>query len=471
MREATSIPLPNPEGVSVQPAPQGSRWLIPLQLLRAGTRAIREHPLRSLIVVTLAGVALVGFALGAVNLWGYYHLRKARIATEHYHTQEAIDQLQYCLRLWPHDRESLLLAARAARRTESFDEAEQMLSRYPNSLQDKDYALERMLLRIETGDVDELSRTCQKRIEENDPASGLILEAMINAYIRLFRSRQAEACLRIWMSREPENPRAFFLQGVLAEQMEARQEATLSFMRVLELDPGYDEARLRLAMHLLDVAGTAEALPHLEYLQRKSPNHAMVQVYLARCRNQMGENEEAKRILDNLLSRRPDFAPALAQRGKVLVDLGNLEEAEQDLRRALDLEPGDPQLIYQLSQCLLRNGKTEESRRVQEQFKAVEEDIQHIREIVGGKMQKNPRDPQLHYEAGMIALRAGSTKNALRWFDSALKIDPNHAPTHRALSEYYQRLGQLGLSQEHWEKAKKADPVHIGKPPEETAKH
>jgi tetratricopeptide (TPR) repeat protein len=119
-----------------------------------------------------------------------------------------------------------------------------------------------------------------------------------------------------------------------------------------------------------------------------------------------------------------------------------------------------------LSQCLTNLGRTQEADALQQRLKQIEDDLTHLRDIVNTRMAQSPRDVSLHHEAGMIALRAGSYKEALRWFDSALQIEPNHAPTHRALAEFYQKTGQIGEAQKHWEAAKAADPEGtISRPP------
>jgi tetratricopeptide (TPR) repeat protein len=69
-------------------------------------------------------------------------------------------------------------------------------------------------------------------------------------------------------------------------------------------------------------------------------------------------------------------------------------------------------------------------------------------------------------EMGMIAMRAGNYPEMLRWFDIALRIEPKHAPTHRAMAEFLIKAGQLGEAQKHWETAKEVDPTGtVSRPP------
>ena len=71
----------------------------------------------------------------------------------------------------------------------------------------------------------------------------------------------------------------------------------LRYRHAVELDPGYNDPRLRLGGQLLDIGQSAEALPHLEYLRQRRPNDARVQVYLARCKDMLGRQAEAEKLL------------------------------------------------------------------------------------------------------------------------------------------------------------------------------
>src|SRR5262249_1463637 len=57
--------------------------------------------------------------------------------------------------------------------------------------------------------------------------------------------------------------------------------------------------------------------------------------------------------------------------------------------------------------------------------------------------------PAVYHEVAMIALRAGLAKEGLRWLQSALQVDPNHIPTHRALVIFYQETGSPILAAHH----------------------
>jgi tetratricopeptide (TPR) repeat protein len=122
-------------------------------------------------------------------------------------------------------------------------------------------------------------------------------------------------------------------------------------------------------------------------------------------------------------------------------------------RQAVALAPGDFQTHYRLYLCLEKNGKSDEAQKVQARLERIEGDIRRLQDISRVKMQHTPHDPALHYELGVIAMRAGAVEEGLRWLHSALEENPNHAATHKALMEYYLKIGDFGRAEQHRQKA------------------
>jgi tetratricopeptide (TPR) repeat protein len=409
-----------------------------------------RHPGRSLAIVGLVLAIGAGASVAGVWLWASYQLRLGRSALERYHTAEAVPHLQATLSIWPRDPESLLLAARAARRAGSLDEADHFLDRYQDVRgDDENLLLERVFVRAERGDPERVRNYTQALIEQNHPATPLIFEALARGYLRGYQPNKAEILLHDWLQRQPDNPQALLLEGQVRESQLRQSDALKSYRAALEADATFDEARLRLCETLMQLGSTEEALPHLEYLRQRIPNNPMVQVYLARIAERGGRGEEAEQMLDEVLACRPNFAPALAERGKLAWRAGHAVDAEKWLRQAVGREPGDFQARYHLYLSLEKNGKLDEAQKEQEQLRRMEKDMADIQAIVAGKMEQNPHNADLHYQIGTISLRAGAVEEGLRWLHSALKEDPRHQPTHQALMEHYQRIGDFGRAREH----------------------
>src|SRR5262249_42465127 len=114
----------------------------------AASRWLMRHPRHTLAVATLFVLIAACAGMSGAYLWAAYHLRAAREALERYHTNEALPHLQACLTVWQRDPETLLLAARAARRTGEFDWADHYLNQYQDVRGKEDEALflERVLV-------------------------------------------------------------------------------------------------------------------------------------------------------------------------------------------------------------------------------------------------------------------------------------------------------------------------------------
>ena len=443
MQETALPPAPD-GGPPSSPAPAGRRW----------AAALPRRPGRLLAAAALVALILLGAGLAAVNLWALYHYRAARAEMGRSHTAAARGHLEECLRAWPRDPDALLLAARAARRSGSFDGAEHFLARAEKAgAPEEALTLERVLLRAERGEVDEVRPFCHGLVERGDPAAPLALEAVAYGLARSYRLAEAQEVLDRWQKLQPDSAQAALVQGEVYDMAERRHDAIGAYRRAVQLDPEYDDARLRLADELVLTAQYPEAAPHLEYLRTRLPGSPLVPTQLARCRAAAGATAEAAELLDGVLAGWPHFAPALAERGKLALQAGDAARAEGWLKEAVARAPGDFQAQYQLHQCLSRLGKAEEAKQAEARLQKMEGDIRRMQEIVQTEMQRSPHSAALRYEAGVILLRAGRAAEALRWLQGALKEDPNYAPAHEALANFYQSTGERALATRHRELA------------------
>jgi tetratricopeptide (TPR) repeat protein len=403
----------------------------------------------------LAAVALLGF-LGALvalvypHVKAWYHLRAARLALRQYHNAEAIEHLQICLKTWPDDADALLLAARTARRAGNYVEADIALGKYEAQRGvDEAAELERILLRAENGDVDRAAAFCKRWIEQGHRDAPFIFEAMAHAYLHSYRLPDLRLLLQRWRQDQPDNPQVHYVEGELHDCEGISEAAVASYQRVLQLDPEHDEARLKLTGALMEQRAFTQMEAHLEHLRRRQPDNLEVLVRSAACCVFLGRVQEAVRLLDDVLARDPDFAPALAERGKIALEQGEYPVAEKMLRKAVEGNPGDHPSRFRLVQCLQQSGKVEEAQKQERQLKQLEADLKRLDEIANRSMAERPYDPALHCELGTILLRCGFVEPGLHWLNTALSRDPRCSAAHQALAQYYQRIGASEQAEHH----------------------
>ena len=120
------------------------------------------------------------------------------------------------------------------------------------------------------------------------------------------------------------------------------------------------------------------------------------------------------------------------------------------LRRAIAADPGNADAHYQLYLCLAQQpGRGAEAATQRNDHKRVEADRTRLAQIAVEEMTRTPNDPNLHYELGIIYLRNGKPDVGVRWLYSALKVDPNHHPSHQALGDYFERIGDSEKAAQH----------------------
>jgi tetratricopeptide (TPR) repeat protein len=409
------------------------------------------------LAALLAGLSLAGVVV-VPHLWAEYHYRAADKALGRHRPEEARAHLRHCLRVWPDSPRAHLLAARAARQVGDLDAAERHLKfcRQEPSLR-PEYRLERNLCHAQGGDLEEVEEYLRSLLDRGHPKAALILEALAEGYFRTYRTQATSSCLEQWLEREPDNPRAFFARGRVWQRLHDFSRAATDFGRAVELDPENADARLALAVALLEVGRTEEALGHLEHLRERRPNAPEVLVRLALVWKGLGQNERARQVVGEILSRRPDYVPALTLQGQLALETGKPSEAEAPLRRALALAPLDRQANYHWLGYVKQRGSPAELKAQEAKLRRIEKALQRLNVIGNKEMAARPDDPALHVEVAELMFATGYTDLGVVWCYSALRKDPAYGPAHALLAQHFERTGEQERARSHRDR-EKADP-------------
>jgi Flp pilus assembly protein TadD len=120
---------------------------------------------------------------------------------------------------------------------------------------------------------------------------------------------------------------------------------------------------------------------------------------------------------------------------------GASSKALKRLQQAMALTPRDPEILHLLSLALRQLNRKAEADQFDQQFHKLLDQAEQM-EQVRRKIQSQPEDASLRYQAGKLSLEIGQEKEALHWFQSVLWIEPDHRPTHLALADYWKNHGQ-----------------------------
>lgn len=408
-----------------------------VRLLLTPLQVLRRHPRWTL------ACGLVLSAVVAVNLWAWHHFRAAEQALRNDDLDVARWHVAQCLRVWWRSPATHLLAARIERMSGHFSEAERHLTARTRleGRPSEATQLEQLLMRSQAGELYEVEPGLWKCIEQGHPESPFILEALAHAYIGESRLGTALACLDQLVERAPESVRAWHWRGWVHERLEQAEQAVPDYQRAVELAPDHWGSRLRLVRLLLVRGNIAEALPHLQALEREHPEHPDVQVVLAHSRQLEGKTQEAIRLLDQALTSHPHHFEALSLRARLASQHEPPARAEAWLRRALQERPADANVLYLLQMCLDRQGKESEAAQTRERYKALAADNLRLTKLWNREIERAPHDPDLLAEIGSLLLRVGEEKQGVSFLHRALREDRNHRAAHEALVHYYESKG------------------------------
>ena len=418
-------------------------------MLQSLGRVVRNRPRSTLLFLAL--LVVVFGAVAGIYGYAFHQLRVAETAIKNGHPAEAQGPLAFCLKVLPRSTKVHLLAARAARMLGDYPTTEMHLNtcRKLENGSTEAIQLEFLLLRAQTGEVDEVSNQLWSFIDNKHPDSVMIMETIANAFIHQLRYGPAHDCLTRWIQEEPDNARPLHFRGWVLERLDDHKDAMIDYQKALELDPGLFAVRLRVAEMLLEDKLPLEAVPHLERLRKQAPDNPEVLVALGQCRYLQGELQEAGRLLERVEKEAPDNLTVLLYMAKLEeLDLRPVE-AERRLRRLLEKDTANTEALLLLASVLRAQDRTEEAKAALDQFEQMKVVLESANRLLRNEAEHPTKDPAAAFEIGDLMLKMGQERVGTYWLSQALKRDPEHLPTHRALAEYYEKKGDLPRAAEH----------------------
>ena len=122
----------------------------------------------------------------------------------------------------------------------------------------------------------------------------------------------------------------------------------------IELEPDRPEIHASLALALMQMEYTADALAAAEKAVALAPEDAHSNYALGHVLRLTEKNEEALAALTKAVSADPDFLIALYEQGMLLADAGRYEEALENFEKFLVEQPGDASAIQAVASVRAR---------------------------------------------------------------------------------------------------------------------
>jgi predicted Zn-dependent protease len=357
--------------------------------------------------------------------------------------------LDRCLARWPDEPRALLLAARAARRSDACADAERFLAAFENvSGPTPASRLEWALLGAQQGDLIGVEQRLQALVSQDGPEAPEVVEALAKGYAVTFRTPEALVLLHWLLDRSPDHVPALLLRGKLLDYQRQSDAAAEDLRRAVELAPDNPAAHAELAGVLNHLGRTREAIYHYELARRSRPADPAVLLGLARALADDAEVDEAEHRLDDLLAAEPDAADALVERGRLTHRQGHEAEAEPFLARAVRVAPWHRagQRIYLA--VLNDLGRKEEASRVEAKLAELTAE-----DGLGGRLKlrahDSPDNAAVRWELWQWSVRNGQAEEGFAWLAQLLRLNPQHPQTQRAMADHFEHAGQPLRAAQH----------------------
>lgn len=225
--------------------------------------------------------------------------------------------------------------------------------------------------------------------------------------------KDAEQAL-LYLGRIPEDhthySRALSFQGHLLLQLERSDEALNLAREGQQQFPNMSDFLLLEAEILLGGKQEAQASMLLEQARKKWPKDTNALYRLGFLQEQMGQQIQALRTMEEIVALEPDHAEALNFIGYTLAEEGrDLERALVLIKNALRLKPGSGHIIDSLAWVHFKMGNYEEA-------------WKHIQSAV----EIMPDDPTIWEHYGDIALALKKNEKARKGYQNALKYETKY---------------------------------------------
>jgi tetratricopeptide (TPR) repeat protein len=250
------------------------------------------------------------------------------------------------------------------------------------------------------------------------------------------KPEEAARELRTSLSLNPNQPSTHMTLGATLSQLNQLDAAIEQFNVVLKVDPKSVTALDWLSKALISQKRYSAAIVAL----KKGPPDEVLQMNLVIAYSKSGENDEAIRLLSQMIRDRPSSAVPHAGLATIYIQQNRLEEAVVEFREALRLDQRDDASRISYVKVLVSLP-----------------DFETALPIAKDYLQRHPNEFEARYLMGWIDRELGNYDEAREMLTQAVRLIPGHFDAHYSLGVVFAKLGEPALAREQLEKALQID--------------
>jgi tetratricopeptide (TPR) repeat protein len=157
----------------------------------------------------------------------------------------------------------------------------------------------------------ELALEYYRKMLALDPNDSLALASIAYQSAELGHRQAALAMFDRLVQMNPDDAEAHFNRGFLLQERNDHEGALAAFGRALAINPDHDRSLYGTALSLISTRRLEEALAPLKKNTRLQPMSPYGWYQLARVQHDLGHDDEAQRVLDQLAKFEPNVARQL----------------------------------------------------------------------------------------------------------------------------------------------------------------
>jgi tetratricopeptide (TPR) repeat protein len=259
-----------------------------------------------------------------------------------------------------------------------------------------------------------------------------------NLALAYFQSRQYERAAGVMHSLIKAYPRgeAYNLLATIQEERRNYLEAVRAFQTAAEMEPGNESYRFDYGFELLKHQTLQAAIAVFTSGVRDFPRSMRMRLGLACAYYFDRKPEEAAPVLLEAVRIEPKTPFAYLLLGKMF-EAAQASQAriEEAFRSYLAKGPGDAWAYYHYARIRQRTVDAEPRR-----------DYEPIRQSLNRALALNPKLAEAYVQLGIVSNREGRYKDALPYFEKAVRTNPGLDIAHFQLGQTYGRLGMTEKS-------------------------
>lgn len=358
---------------------------------------------------------------------------------------DAAQAWQAALQIDPHEKIALDGMAKALISIYAYDEVITLLT--PETA-DENLSLDLGVALGGASQLDDAARVLGDAIKKY-PDSARLVDALVTIYVHQLRYKEA---VRV--------------SGELARRRPSDLEAQRIYLRALLIDSDQEIS-----------------LPLAHKLVQRAPRDSDILFLCGKAERLAGDFENARKHLEEAAAINPKHANTHFDLGAVLAEMHEWGEAEKQFKLAIELGDTEPEVRFQLSQALRKQGKTEEAaeqlqiyqakvKQKSDNTLAMQKATQAAEAAAKGDKKQAaalyreasdtlPKEAKLAYRWAMVldGLEDYSTERLA--LERAVEDDPASALAHNQLGYVYSKLDETALAEEQFRQAVKAAPKYV----------